>query len=279
MTSPHVLITGGSRGIGLAIAHLFARNSYRCTLLSRSEGPLQSAVSTLNTAHPLPSSAPAHAYIAGDISSPAFWSASGIGERLPGKEKDSKVDVLVNCAGITQSSLFVGTEPDQIREIVDTNLTSIMVGTRFLLRNRYFGGTSAGEKSNRSIINVASLLGTHGGHGAVAYAASKAGVLGFTRALASELGRQKIRVNAVVPGYVETDMTGGGFHLSCAERDVYSWWLTNIHAGLDHASLSARIPLGRLGKPEEIASAALFLAQNEYAHNCVVNLDGGLSAV
>lgn len=95
-----------------------------------------------------------------------------------------------------------------MQKIVDTNLTSMMVGTRFLLRNRYFGAAGR-EGGNRSIVNVASLLGTHGGHGAVAYAASKAGVLGFTRALASELGRQKIRVNAVVPGYVETDMTGG----------------------------------------------------------------------
>ena len=67
--------------------------------------------------------------------------------------------------------------------------------------------------------------------------------------------------------------------MSCAERDGHLWWLTRVLADLDHASLSQRIPLGRLGKPEEIASAALFLARNEYAHNCVINLDGGLSAV
>ena len=152
-------------------------------------------------------------------------------------------------------------------------------------------------------MNVASLLGTHGGYGAVAYAASKAGVLGFTRGLAGELGRGGVRVNAVVPGYVETGMVegmymicnlhggwGGRFGGDCFLLDgdlgalgamlVESFTNHMMYfTDLDHEALSARIPLGRFAKPEEIASAALFLAQNEYAHNCVINLDGGLSAV
>lgn len=206
MSTPHILITGGSRGIGLAIANLFARNSYRCTLLSRSEAPLKTAVSNLNEKFPLSTSQ--HAYITGSISSPSFWTNDGIGKALSSTTNytDSKIHVLVNCAGITQSELFVKTEPERIQEIVDTNLTGLMLGTRYLLRNRWFGTAREG---NRSIVNVASLLGTHGGHGAVAYASSKAGVLGFTRALAAELGRQRIRVNAVVPGYVETEMVKG----------------------------------------------------------------------
>lgn len=203
MSNPHVLITGGSRGIGLAIAHLFARNAYRCTLLSRSEGPLKDAISDLNATYP--SSNFHHAYVVGDISSSQFWSNAGIGSSLSVRNAPTnQISVLVNCAGITQSELFVKTEPDRIQEIVDTNLTSLMIGTRYLLRNRYFG-----KEGDKSIINIASLLGTHGGHGAVTYAASKAGVLGFTRALSAELGRQKIRVNAVIPGYVETDMVKG----------------------------------------------------------------------
>lgn len=108
-----------------------------------------------------------------------------------------------------------------------------------------------------SIINISSLLGTHGGFGAVSYAASKAGVLGFTRALASEYASHKVRVNAIVPGYIATDMT----------------------SSLDASELEKRIPLGRIGRPEEVAHAALFLAENEYAHNCVMGIDGGLSAV
>lgn len=107
------------------------------------------------------------------------------------------------------------------------------------------------------IINIASLLGLSGGFGAVAYAASKAGVLGFTRALASEYASHRVRVNAVVPGYIETDMT----------------------AGLDEKALRGKIPLGRFGRAEEVARAVEFLVENEYAHGCEVGLDGGLGAV
>jgi len=141
---------------------------------------------------------------------------------------------------------------------IDTNLTALMQGTKSLLRYRYLRSLEK-EQDHFSpvIINVASLLGLQGGYGAVAYAASKAGVLGFTRALATEYASHKVRVNAVVPGYVDTDMT----------KDLNS------------TELQRRIPLGRFGTPAEIAHAALFLAENQYAHNCVMNLDGGLSAV
>ncbi|KAM3079565.1 hypothetical protein ACMFMG_005980 [Clarireedia jacksonii] len=110
------------------------------------------------------------------------------------------------------------------------------------------------------IINISSLLGMKGGKGSAAYAASKAGVLGLTRALAAELGPAGIRVNAIVPGYIETDMTKA------------------MEASARTEALNA-IPLCRFGDVEEIADAAVFLATNRYANNCVLNLDGGLSAV
>lgn len=91
---------------------------------------------------------------------------------------------------------------------MDTNLTGMILGTRFLLRKKYISG-SMKEDVSPVVINVASLLGLKGGIGAVAYAASKAGVIGFTRALSEELGKSCIRVNALVPGYVATDMTAG----------------------------------------------------------------------
>jgi NAD(P)-dependent dehydrogenase (short-subunit alcohol dehydrogenase family) len=252
-TPKHVLITGGSRGIGLSIAQLFAKNAYRCTLVSRSESNLQRALQTLTPLSPSPS--PDHSTIAGDISSPAFWSAAQLGAALKSQSQSqsastsqsrtnssssssssssSKIDVLVNCAGITHSALFSATAPEDMQAVVDTNLTSLMLGTRFLLRSRFIARGSAkrgsvaaagaaGEAPEAEaeddfspvIINVASLLGLQGGYGAVAYAASKAGVLGFTRALAGEYVSHRVRVNAVVPGYVETDMTKGWSLSSC----------------------------------------------------------------
>jgi NAD(P)-dependent dehydrogenase (short-subunit alcohol dehydrogenase family) len=180
-----------------------------------------------------------------------------------------------------------------VEKIINTNLTSMMLGTRFLLRNGYLRAPKTskaeeemeGEKGKKAfspvIINVSSLLGIKGGYGAVAYAASKAGVLGFTRALATEYASHKVRVNAVVPGYVETEMTKGMcvdvFKNSFLRR--MGWANERICLDLNTSEIQQRIPLGRFGKTEEIAHAALFLAENEYAHNCIVNLDGGLSAV
>ncbi|KAF2832762.1 3-oxoacyl-reductase [Ophiobolus disseminans] len=274
----HVLITGGSRGIGLAIAQLFAKHDYRCTLIGRQEKTLKAALSKLT---PLPTPPPStfthapdapepisHSYITGDISqNHTFWS-SVFQSALPKPQHrgrataSSSVDVLVNCAGLAQSSLFVKIPGHDIESIMQTNLTSLVFGTHFLMTQDYLWRRPlcdvVPEKMiTPSIINISSLLGMRGGTGAVVYAASKAGVLGFTRALASEYASHKIRVNAIVPGYVSTDMT----------KDLQA------------TQLEKRIPLGRFGTPDEIAQAALFLAENEYAHNCVVNLDGGLSAV
>jgi NAD(P)-dependent dehydrogenase (short-subunit alcohol dehydrogenase family) len=282
----HVLITGGSRGIGLSIAQAFAEKSYRCTLISRSKDNLETALTTLT---PTASTTPHH-YISGSITSPDFWTTSNFASKGLTKGADaSKIDVLVNCAGITQSRLFTTTPAEDIQAIVDTNLTSLMLGTRFLLRNRYLHSTTKTRGEDRevtpSIINVSSLLGMSGGYGAVAYAASKAGVLGFTRALATEYVGHGVRVNAIVPGYVESDMTKGVFPfslyatLSHAQTCSVKKRRVLTKADLNIPQLKERIPLKRFGKPEEIAHAALFLAENQYAHNCVLNLDGGLSAV
>lgn len=289
MRAPHVLITGGSRGIGLAIAQLFAKNRYRCTLISRSEKGLVDAIATLET-----SSSQRHAYIAANISDPSFWtlsndpstssasphSSGSLGLCLPKPPRQdlnhpSRIDVLVNCAGISQASLFTRTPPSEVESILALNLTSVMLGTRFLLRNGYLGTRTtqpaspqdSGELADGSdfttrlpspsVINISSALGLHGGYGAVAYATTKAALIGFTRALAGEYASHRVRVNALAPGYIATDMT----------KDF------------DEAQHAQRIPLARFGTPQEVAHAALFLAQNQYAHNCVIGLDGGLSAV
>lgn len=155
----HVLITGGSRGIGLAIAQLFSKNAYRCTLISRSESDLKTAVASLT---PLPSTSsqdttfnpethdPAeppsyqHGYIAGDISLGSnFWHlhpSRPFIARLPKPERTafpthpSRIDVVVNCAGVTQAKLFSALNEEDLESLVRTNLTSMMLGTKFLLR-------------------------------------------------------------------------------------------------------------------------------------------------
>ncbi|KAJ3511530.1 hypothetical protein NM208_g15421 [Fusarium decemcellulare] len=120
------------------------------------------------------------------------------------------------------------------------------------------------------IINVSSLMANKGGSGATAYAASKAGVVGFTRALCRELGPRSIRVNALLPGWVASPM----------------WDQVNVNVQLAVLDLKPELqatflkdtPLGRVGAPDEVADAAVFLASNAFANNCVLNLDGGLSA-
>jgi NAD(P)-dependent dehydrogenase (short-subunit alcohol dehydrogenase family) len=150
------------------------KNSYRCTLLSRNAQSLHSAVSTLPSSHLRPQEQ--HSYIASSVSSPSFWSTEFPAHYRNANGVGTNIDVLVNCAGITQSSLFVRTNPEEIQQIVDTNLTGMMLGTRFLLNRGYLKRRD--EAFDPVIINVASLLGVKDGQGAVAYAASKAGVLG-----------------------------------------------------------------------------------------------------
>ena len=158
-----------------------------------------------------------------------------------------------------------------ISQVLRTNLEGAILTSRGFLRAairsriRDRRSTEAGQKPpSKCIINISSLLALKAGTGAVPYAASKAGLLGLTRSLAVESSASTrdlvIRSNAIVPGYIETPMIGD-FSPAEVER------------------LKTMIPLHRFGDPREIADAAVFLAQNEYANNCVLNLDGGLSAV
>ncbi|KAK7755041.1 hypothetical protein SLS62_002856 [Diatrype stigma] len=241
------LITGGSRGIGLAIADLFAAHGASCTLVGRDQAALDRAVAGLKSrATPAPAPAPGseegssppppspppqspsklHSTIAMDVSNPGMWGD------LASRMRNEKVDVLVNAAGVTQGSLLYRTTTSDIRQVLDTNLLGTTLGCRALIPKMT-------KQRGGCIINVASLLATHGGRGASVYAASKAGIVGLTRSLAWEVGRFGIRANVLLPGYIDTDMTKG--------------------------------------LVEEVADAALFLAENTYAHNCVLNIDGGLS--
>ncbi|KAL8365295.1 hypothetical protein RB595_004211 [Gaeumannomyces hyphopodioides] len=182
-----------------------------------------------------------HSICTGDVTKPELW------EKLALHFRD--MAILVNAAGISQNRLLIRTQPETIDAIIDTNLKGTILGCKA-------AATAMIKYKKGCIINVSSILGVQGGRGASAYAASKAGVLGLTRSLAAELGGANIRVNAIIPGFV----SGTGMTPEIGER-VNS------------------IPLRRMGTPEEIADAAAFLATNEYVSNCMLNIDGGYSAV
>ncbi|KAH7409245.1 hypothetical protein BKA64DRAFT_391414 [Cadophora sp. MPI-SDFR-AT-0126] len=244
LASKTSIITGASRGIGAAIAHAFAKEGVRCILVGRNRDLLEGVKAGLDGVKGEEGDEGGHKVLVGDVGDGAFWDDV---------RKLKNIDILVNAAGITHYSPLFVTGPTLLDEVLRTNLMGTMMGCRAV------GKAMLGGKGG-CIINVASLLGVKGGKGSSAYAASKAGVVGLTRALAAELGEKNIRVNVILPGYIETDMTEAMTPVARA------------------AALNS-IPLKRFGQPSEIADAAVFLARNKYANNCVLNLDGGLSAI
>ncbi|KAK8168679.1 hypothetical protein BKA80DRAFT_183836, partial [Phyllosticta citrichinensis] len=287
-----ILVTGGSRGIGLAIAKHFARHpNVNTCIIGRNETSLRAATQSIeescaspdNARLPLSSSSSSssaaaaasehtNSYIVGDVTSRTFWQSLARGNlsatHASGKSAPADpatCDVLVNAAGVSKTGVFVRQTADAIDDVLQTNLVGTTWACKYmmpgmlkkvrLLRH----DVELGHHPGASIVNVSSLLGLKGGVGSAAYAASKAGVIGLTRALAAEYGPLGLRVNTLVPGYVETAMTDA---MEPKARDL----------------ARDSIPLKRFGTADEIASAAVFLATNRYANNCVLNLDGGLSA-
>ncbi|KAE8356331.1 hypothetical protein BDV28DRAFT_109970 [Aspergillus coremiiformis] len=270
------MITGGTSGIGFAIAQRFLQEgAEQIILVGRSYPRLITAANKLSTpTSPPPSTAQNNEspkqgsliqtphqirLLVGDISDAGTWARELENAMLP-------VDILVNAAGISHSSILPKTSATEISQILRTNLEGAIFTSRALLRaavrNRL--KAPAARPASKCIINISSLLALKGGTGAVPYAASKAGILGLTRSVAVEaagsLRDVVVRSNAIVPGYIETPM------------------IAEFSEGQTEG-LKGRIPLRRFGVPGEVADAAVFLAGNEYANNCVLNLDGGLSAV
>jgi 3-oxoacyl-[acyl-carrier protein] reductase len=167
-------------------------------------------------------------------------------------EEAGDLDILVNNAGVTRDGLLVRMSDEDWDTVIDTNLASVFYTCRAAVRGMM-------KKRSGAIVNISSIVGIHGNWGQTNYAASKAGIIGFTKALARELGSRNVRANVVVPGYVKTRLT-----------DVLPEDATN--------AMLENTPLGRLGDPEDVAGAVRFLCSEEasFVTGAVLLVDGGL---
>ena len=228
------LVTGASRGIGRAIAEELARAGASVVVGYRSG---KDEAEELATA-------------IGGRAIQADVSDAGEAKRLVDEAGD--IDVLVNNAGLTRDGLLARMSDDDWRTVIETNLSSVFYTCRAVTRPMM-------KKRGGSIINISSIVGVHGNWGQTNYGASKAGIIGFTKSLARELGSRNIRANVVAPGYVKTA-------------------LTEVLPDEATAAMVQQTPLGRVADPEEIAGAVRFLASDQasFITGEVLLVDGGL---
>ncbi|MBV8199529.1 MAG: 3-oxoacyl-[acyl-carrier-protein] reductase [Acidobacteria bacterium] len=236
------LVTGASQGIGEAVARLLAAQGARVVLAARSAEKLAALAAEIAAA-----GGTAHALTL-DVAQPE--SVAGRLKELP--EGFAAIDVLVNNAGITADNLLARMPLADWERVLRTNLTGAYALTRELVRGMI-------RRRWGRIVNVSSVVGLSGNPGQANYAAAKAGLIGFSKSLARELGSRAITVNVVAPGYVETAMTAA---LTEAQR----------------AELTGGIALKRLGQVADVAAAVLYLASEEagYVTGHVLNVSGGL---
>lgn len=237
------LVTGAGRGIGRAVAETFARHGADVLVNARTPNSVDGFCAELSAAHDV-RCAPLY----GDISS-----ADAVKEMFSHIQKTHKrLDALVNNAGILRDALFAMTPVATMHEVFATNVMGTMYCAQYASR------LMSRQKSG-SIINVSSIIGVSGNEGQVVYGASKAAVIGLTKSLAKEVGASGVRVNAVAPGFIETDMI----------KEV---------PPAKSAKIMENIKMGRLGSPQDIANACLFLASDlsDYVTGQVLGVDGGM---
>ncbi|MBK0347596.1 3-oxoacyl-[acyl-carrier-protein] reductase [Aerococcaceae bacterium zg-ZJ1578] len=234
------LVTGSSRGIGLAIAKNLASQGHQVILNSRS--PIQEEVLTQFKEFDQPVGT-----VIGNIGD--FQDAERMVQEI--KEQYGQVDVLINNAGITKDGLLMRMSEEDYDAVLQTNLKGAFNMCRHIVPLML-------KKRTGTIINMTSVVGITGNAGQVNYAASKAGLIGLTKALAREVAPRSITVNAIAPGFIETDMTDA---LSDRNKE----------------SMLNQIPLKRFGKVEEIASCVNFLMNNRYITGQVLEINGGMN--
>ena len=233
------LVTGGSRGIGKACAVELAKAG--CDVIINYAGNEEAANKTVEELKALGSNSKAMKF---DVSNQELVEAA-IKEII---DEYKRIDVLVNNAGITRDGLFMRMSAQNWLDVINTNLNSAYFVTnpvsKIMIKQR-----------SGAIVNMASISGIYGNAGQANYSTAKAGLIGFTKALAKELASRNIRVNAVAPGFIQTDMT----------KD------------LPQEQIVDKIPLKRLGEPEDIAKTVKFLAlDTTYITGQVIGVDGGL---
>ncbi|SFN84370.1 3-oxoacyl-[acyl-carrier-protein] reductase [Chitinophaga sp. YR627] len=239
------IVTGASRGIGEAIAIKFAEEGAHVAFTYLSSDEKAKALEQKLQAM--------------GVKAKAYKSNAGVYEETETLVNDvlkefGSIDICVNNAGISKDNLLLRMSPDQWDDVMDINLKSVYNMTKHVIRPMM-------KAKSGSIINMSSIIGMKGNAGQSSYAASKAGIIGFTKSIAAELGSRNIRVNAVAPGFVETDMT----HY--------------LKDGDGAKTYMEKIPLGRFGSPEDIANVCVFLASgmSNYVTGQVISACGGLN--
>ena len=241
-----VVITGAARGIGEGIALKLSEHGANIAFTYVSESSAEKAKALEEKIVASGVKAKAYRSNAGNFSECEIF----INEVV---KEFGTIDVCVNNAGISKDNLLLRMSPDQWEDVIKVNLNSTFYMTKQVIRPMM-------KAKSGSIINMSSVIGLMGNAGQGSYAASKAGIIGFTKSVAKELGSRNIRCNAIAPGFVETDMTG---YLKEGEQaDKYK----------------AGIPLGKFGTVQDIANVTLFLASelSSYVTGQVISVDGGL---